>query len=125
MQNLRCERGAQPRVAGRIVCARTAAKRAPITASIARWKVRHGQRAPHRTVVRSATDHFPAGTAQADGVSGEVIYPGVGLTFAFDLGANFGNMMVMSAIMTVPVVLLFIFLQRYIVQGLTAGAVKG
>lgn len=51
--------------------------------------------------------------------------PGVGLTFAFDLGANFGNMMVMSAIMTVPVVLLFIFLQRYIVQGLTAGAVKG
>lgn len=51
--------------------------------------------------------------------------PGVGLTFAFDLGANFGNMMVMSAIMTLPVVLLFIFLQRYIVQGLTAGAVKG
>jgi multiple sugar transport system permease protein len=51
--------------------------------------------------------------------------PGVGLTFAFDLGANFGNMMVMSAIMTVPVVMLFIFLQRYIVQGLTAGAVKG
>ena len=50
--------------------------------------------------------------------------PGVGLTFAFDLGANFGNMMVMSAIMTVPVVILFIFLQRYIVQGLTAGAVK-
>jgi multiple sugar transport system permease protein len=51
--------------------------------------------------------------------------PGVGLTFAFDLGADFGSMMVMSAIMTLPVVLLFIFLQHYIVQGLTAGAVKG
>lgn len=51
--------------------------------------------------------------------------PGVGLTFAFELGADYGNMMVMSAIMTIPVVLLFIFLQRYIVQGLTAGAVKG
>lgn len=51
--------------------------------------------------------------------------PGVGLTFAFELGADYGNMMVMSAIMTVPVVILFIFLQRYIVQGLTAGAVKG
>ena len=51
--------------------------------------------------------------------------PGVGLTFAFSLGAEYGNMMVMSIIMTVPVVILFIFLQRYIVQGLTAGALKG
>lgn len=51
--------------------------------------------------------------------------PGVGLTFAFDVGADFGGMMVMSAIMTVPVVILFVFLQRYIVQGLTAGALKG
>jgi ABC-type glycerol-3-phosphate transport system permease component len=51
--------------------------------------------------------------------------PGVGLTFAFDVGADFGGMMVMSAVMTVPVVILFVFLQRYIVQGLTAGALKG
>jgi ABC-type glycerol-3-phosphate transport system permease component len=51
--------------------------------------------------------------------------PGVGLLYSFGLGAEFGDMMVISLVMTVPVVILFIFLQRYIVQGLTAGAVKG
>jgi len=51
--------------------------------------------------------------------------PGVGQTFAFSLGAEYGNMMVMSLIMTIPVVILFVFLQRYMVEGLTAGALKG
>ena len=51
--------------------------------------------------------------------------PGVGLLYSFGLGAEYGQMMVTSAVMTAPVVILFIFLQRYIVQGLTAGALKG
>ena len=51
--------------------------------------------------------------------------PGINVLYASGLGADFGNMMVMSLVTTVPVVLLFAFLQRYIVQGLTAGAVKG
>jgi multiple sugar transport system permease protein len=51
--------------------------------------------------------------------------PAVGLTFAINLGAEYGSMMVMSALITLPVVILFVFLQRFIVQGLTAGAIKG
>jgi len=51
--------------------------------------------------------------------------PGINVLYASGLGVDFGNMMVMSVVTTVPVVLLFAFLQRYIVQGLTAGAVKG
>jgi len=48
--------------------------------------------------------------------------PGINVLYASGLGVDFGNMMVMSVVTTVPVVLLFAFLQRYIVQGLTAGA---
>ena len=44
---------------------------------------------------------------------------------AINLGAEYGSMMVMSTLMTIPVVILFVFLQRFIVQGLTAGAIKG
>jgi ABC-type glycerol-3-phosphate transport system permease component len=36
-----------------------------------------------------------------------------------------GEMMAYAVMVTLPVVLLFIFAQRYVVQGLTAGAVKG
>jgi ABC-type glycerol-3-phosphate transport system permease component len=40
-------------------------------------------------------------------------------TFRWDL------LMAGSTITTVPVLFFFLFMQRYIVQGLTAGAVKG
>jgi ABC-type glycerol-3-phosphate transport system permease component len=36
-----------------------------------------------------------------------------------------GQMMAAAIISTVPMLLLFIFLQRYVVQGLTMGSVKG
>ncbi|MCZ7545538.1 MAG: hypothetical protein M5R40_19340 [Anaerolineae bacterium] len=36
-----------------------------------------------------------------------------------------GSLMAGSVVVTVPVILLFGYLQRYIVQGLTLGAVKG
>ncbi len=39
--------------------------------------------------------------------------------------ANFGVFSAGAVILTVPAVVLFQFLQRYIVSGLTAGAVKG
>lgn len=36
-----------------------------------------------------------------------------------------GQMMAAALIATVPMLLLFIFLQRFVVQGLTMGGVKG
>jgi ABC-type maltose transport system permease subunit len=34
-------------------------------------------------------------------------------------------MMAASILMSLPVVLLFLFLQKYLIKGITAGAVKG
>jgi len=36
---------------------------------------------------------------------------------------NYGQIMAEGAIVTIPIVLTFVFLQRYLVQGMTAGAV--
>jgi multiple sugar transport system permease protein len=38
---------------------------------------------------------------------------------------NWGTMMAASIVVSIPVTLMFIFLQRYFIQGLTSGAVKG
>ena len=41
------------------------------------------------------------------------------------LDANWGQFAAGAIIATIPVLTLFLFLQKYIVGGLTAGAVKG
>lgn len=41
------------------------------------------------------------------------------------LGVDWGGLMAASVVITVPVMLIALFLQRYIVSGLTAGATKG
>jgi ABC-type glycerol-3-phosphate transport system permease component len=51
--------------------------------------------------------------------------PGIGMLYSRSLGAEYGHLTAMSVIVTVPVVVLFVGLQRYVVQGLTAGSVKG
>lgn len=51
--------------------------------------------------------------------------PGIIQSFVGQFYLNWANVMAASVLMTVPVTLLFIFFQRYLVQGLTAGAVKG
>ena len=38
---------------------------------------------------------------------------------------NWGGLMAAAVVITLPIILISLFLQRYIVQGLTAGAVKG
>ncbi|HHX44914.1 MAG TPA: carbohydrate ABC transporter permease [Chloroflexi bacterium] len=38
---------------------------------------------------------------------------------------NWGGMIAEGAIMTFPVAIVFVFLQRYLIEGLTAGAIKG
>lgn len=50
---------------------------------------------------------------------------GLVMTFLGEASTNWGYMMAASIVSAVPVTIIFIFLQRYFIQGLTAGAVKG
>jgi ABC-type glycerol-3-phosphate transport system permease component len=45
--------------------------------------------------------------------------------FITDKGILWGNMSAMSTVIVLPVMLFAIFAQRYLVRGLTAGAIKG
>jgi ABC-type glycerol-3-phosphate transport system permease component len=50
----------------------------------------------------------------------------VGLaSFVGEYGTPWGQIMAASAVSSLPILLLFLFLQRYLIYGLTAGAVKG
>ncbi|MDR3078411.1 MAG: carbohydrate ABC transporter permease [Planctomycetota bacterium] len=51
--------------------------------------------------------------------------PGMILYFMGQFRADWGGMMATSFLTTVPVVVIFVLVQRYLVAGLTAGAVKG
>lgn len=50
---------------------------------------------------------------------------GLVMTFLGEASTNWGYMMAASIVAAIPVTVIFIFLQRYFIQGLTAGAVKG
>ena len=47
------------------------------------------------------------------------------LAFVSKFSVDFGQMMAAGVLALLPVCLFFVFIQRYLVQGLTAGAVKG
>ena len=47
------------------------------------------------------------------------------LTFVSKFSVDWGQMMAAGVLALVPSCLFFIFIQRYLVQGLTSGAVKG
>lgn len=51
--------------------------------------------------------------------------PGIVLTYTGEFQTSWPNLMASSLIVSLPVVLLFVFMQRYIVAGLGSGAVKG
>ncbi len=51
--------------------------------------------------------------------------PGMILAFGGEFKHDWSGMMAASTIVTVPVILAFILIQRYLVEGLTGGAVKG
>ena len=50
---------------------------------------------------------------------------GIAETFLGEYCYNYGGMMAFAVIGSVPIVVMFIFLQKYMIAGLTAGAVKG
>lgn len=50
---------------------------------------------------------------------------GLVMTYLGEASTNWGYMMAASIVASVPVAIIFIFLQRYFIQGLTSGAVKG
>ena len=47
------------------------------------------------------------------------------MTFLGEASTNWSAMMAASLVSAVPVTIIFVFLQRYFIQGLTSGAVKG
>ena len=47
------------------------------------------------------------------------------LSFVSKFGVNFGQMMAAGVMALIPALLFFLLIQRFLVQGLTAGAVKG
>lgn len=52
------------------------------------------------------------------------IGPGLLLTYLNEVNADWGGAMAASLIASAPIVVAFMFLQRYFIQGVTAGAVK-
>jgi multiple sugar transport system permease protein len=46
-------------------------------------------------------------------------------SFVGEFSIKWGEMMAASVITTIPVILIFIFLSKYLIGGLIAGAVKG
>ena len=47
------------------------------------------------------------------------------LSFVGKFSVDFGQMMAAGVLALIPACFFFVFIQRYLVQGLTAGAVKG
>lgn len=50
---------------------------------------------------------------------------GLVMTYLGEASTNWGSMMAASVVSAIPVTIVFIFLQRYFIAGLTSGAVKG
>ncbi len=57
--------------------------------------------------------------------SKRTLAPGLIMTYMGEFTNNWANMMAASIVVSVPVTVMFILLQRYFIQGMTAGAVKG
>ena len=80
--------------------------------------------------------HCGIGCKSSDGTSVKFIqeYFNVGIETASTItsmpflgepSTNWGYMMAASVVAAIPVTIIFVFLQRYFIQGLTADAIKG
>ena len=59
------------------------------------------------------------------GADKRTLAPGLIMTYMGEFNNNWAEMMAASILVSLPVTCIFIFLQRYFIQGMTAGAVKG
>jgi multiple sugar transport system permease protein len=57
-------------------------------------------------------------------VSMKTLPPGMVMAFGGEYKHDWGGMMAASVLVALPVVLILVFLQRYLVEGLTAGSIK-
>lgn len=67
---------------------------------------------------------FLFGLTLANKQSMRILSPGLSLTFVEAHRYNWTEMMAACVVTAIPLVVLFLFLQRYFIQGLTAGAMK-
>jgi multiple sugar transport system permease protein len=72
-----------------------------------------------------AWDEYIISLTMMDKNSMRTLPVGMIQTFVGEFTIKWGEMMAASVMATVPVVLLFVFLSRYLIGGLVAGAVKG
>ncbi|WP_458460655.1 carbohydrate ABC transporter permease [Paenibacillus sp.] len=72
----------------------------------------------------NAWNEFMFGFVFINDESHRTLTPGISL-FKGLYQTDWGSMMAASVLSVVPIVILFIFLQRFLVEGMTAGAVKG
>lgn len=72
----------------------------------------------------NAWNEFMFGFVFINDESHRTLTPGISL-FKGLYQTDWGSMMAASVLSVLPIVILFVFLQRYLVEGMTAGAVKG
>jgi multiple sugar transport system permease protein len=72
-----------------------------------------------------AWDEYLFATSLTTDPAMRTLPPGIIQSFVGQFYLNWPNVMAASVLMTIPVTILFIFFQKYLVQGLSAGAVKG
>jgi multiple sugar transport system permease protein len=71
-----------------------------------------------------AWDDFLFGLTLVSDIGKRTLSPGLSLTYLGEYSANWSGATAAAAAATVPLLIVFMFLQRYMVEGLTAGGVK-
>ncbi|TBL75797.1 carbohydrate ABC transporter permease [Paenibacillus thalictri] len=71
-----------------------------------------------------AWDDFLFGMTLVSDIGKRTLSPGLSLTYLGEYSANWSGATAAAAAATIPLLIAFMFLQRYMVEGLTAGGVK-
>jgi multiple sugar transport system permease protein len=71
-----------------------------------------------------AWDDFLFGLTLVSDIDKRTLSPGLSLTYLGEYSANWSGAAAAAATATIPLLIAFMFLQRYMVEGLTAGGVK-